>query len=226
MTIRSCLALAVIAGVVGALIGRAMPLDASSNQATPSVSSTPLAAEPPGRNCKAERAELVTIKAHLAICMAFSTRAPETEPSGAPEVSEPEALEFDPLHPQGIAKSEEIRRNRERLNSYPEAVVVQHYDGRTGVYKPDEWPIDGDGVIIARKLPSGDLGWYGGPDAGPRSDPAAFLPSDPPNTPLPIMRREPDGTITLDGKPAADSVQFMFGGKIDGSAESQQGSAQ
>jgi hypothetical protein len=223
MTARICLVLALLAGVVGAFIGRAMPRDAPSSQATPSASSAPSTAEPAGRSCKPERAELASSKAHLAICMAFAARAPETEPSGVPE---PDAPELKPTDAQRISSSEEIRRNRKRLDSYPEAVIVQHDDGRTGVYLPDEWPIDGDGVIIARKLPSGELGWYAGPDAGPRSDPAAFRPSDPPNIPSVTWGREPDGTITVNGKPASPGVQRMFGGKVDEPAEPQQGGAQ
>ncbi|WP_437538168.1 hypothetical protein WME79_19730 [Sorangium sp. So ce726] len=114
-----------------------------------------------------------------------------------------------------MSKVEEIRRNRRLLDSYSEAVIVQHDDGRTGVYKPDEWPDDGDGYIVARKLPSGRLGVYAGPDAGPRTDPDAFRPWDPPIPPRPVWNREPDGTITINGKPASPGVQFMFGGKID-----------
>jgi hypothetical protein len=225
MTLRSCLVLALIAGVVGAFIGRALPRDAPSTQPTPSASSASSAAEPAGRRCQTERAELASTKAHLAICMAFGTRAPETEPSGVPEAPEPSPPELEPTDPQRMSSAEEIQHNRKLLDSYSEAVIVQHYDGRTGVYKPDEWPIDGDGYIVARKLPSGELGWYAGPDAGPRSDPAAFRPSNPPNTPLPTMRREADGTITIGGKPASPGVQFMFGGKTDEPAKPQQGDA-
>ena len=119
-----------------------------------------------------------------------------------------------------------IRSLQDAARDLPSTTLVQHYDGRTGVYKPDEWPVDGDGIIVARKLPSGELGWYAGPGAGPRSDPAAFRPSDPPTIPSTIWGREPDGTITINGKPAADSVQFMFGGKVNEPAKSQQGDAQ
>jgi hypothetical protein len=100
------------------------------------------------------------------------------------------------------------------LDSYSEAVIVQHFDGRTGVYKPDEWPIDGDGIIIARKLPSGDIAWYAGPDAGPRSDPAAFRIPPARDIDEVVIDRAPDGTITINGKPADNAVQRMFGGKV------------
>jgi hypothetical protein len=223
MTVRICLVLALLAGVVGAFVTRTMQRDAPSTQPTPSASSAPSTAESAGHRCKPERAELAESRAHLAICMAFVMQASETVPPGVPE---PDLPKIEPIDSQSILNSEEVQRNRKRLDSYPEAVIVQHYDGRTGVYKPDEWPVDGDGIIVARKLSSGELGWYAGPDAGPRSDPAAFRPSDPPTIPSTIWGREPDGTITINGKPAADSVQFMFGGKVNEPAKSQQGDAQ
>jgi hypothetical protein len=117
----------------------------------------------------------------------------------------------------------EIKRNRKLLKTYPEAVIVQHFDGRTGIYKPDEWPIDGDGIIVARKLPSGDIAWYAGPNAGSRSDPAAFrVPPAPSDLVEPIIETAPDGTIMINGKPADNAVQRMFGGKV----QPEQGEAQ
>ncbi|WP_437672439.1 hypothetical protein [Sorangium sp. So ce131] len=221
MTLRRCLAFALIAGITGAFIGRAFPHDAPSVQAAPSASSVDLAGAPADRACEAERADFAATKAQLDICMAFRARVPEANPSGAPELLRPDhPAESGALGPR-LPSPEEIRRNRELLDSYPEAVIVQHHDGTTGVYKPDEWPIDGDGVIVARKLPDGTLGWYAGPDAGPRSDPAAFRPWEPQINPLPVWRRAPDGTIMIDGKPASPSVQFMFGGKTEESVEPQ-----
>jgi len=76
------------------------------------------------------------------------------------------------------------------------------------VYKPDEWPSDGAGQIVARKFLDGHIGWYAGPDAGPRSDPAAFQPRGP------AMVYQPDGTITVNGVEADTAVQKMFGGKV------------
>ncbi|WP_441286625.1 hypothetical protein ACSRUE_30380 [Sorangium sp. KYC3313] len=146
--------------------------------------------------------------------MALRSRVPEAGPSGAAKPSEPDPPESQPFD-QRMSKVEEIRRNRRLLDSYSEAVIVQHYDGRTGVYKPDEWLDHGDGYIVARKLPSGRIGYYAGPDAGPRTDPDAFRPWDPPVPPRPVWKREPDGTITINGKPASPGVQFMFGGKLD-----------
>ncbi|WP_437293034.1 hypothetical protein [Sorangium sp. So ce426] len=208
MTIRSSVALILIAGVVGVFIGRAVPHDAPNAQAAPSTSSAPSAATPAGHDCKAERAEVASTKAQLAICMAFDTRFFEAEPSGVPELSEP-------TDPQRRSRAEEIQRNRKLLKTYPEAVIVQHHDGRTGVYRSDEWPIDGDGVIVARKLPSGDIGWYSGPDAGPRSDPAAFhIFSASSDFMEPIIETAPDGTIMVNGEPADPVVQRMVGGRV------------
>ena len=81
---------------------------------------------------------------------------------------------------------------REMLDSLPEAVIVEHTDGTWGVYAPEDWPEDGPGRIIGRKLPDGEIGWYAGPDAGPRSDPNAFFPTEPEPGPLPELRRERD----------------------------------
>jgi hypothetical protein len=222
MTLRRCFVFALIAGVAGAFIGRAFSRDPPSIQAAPTTSSAHLVAAHADRNCKAERADLAATKAQLDICIAFRARVPETKPSGASEPSEPDRPEETDSLGAHLQSAEEILQNRELLDRYPEAVIVQHHDGTTGVYKPDEWPIDGDGVIVARKLPDGTLGWYAGPDAGPRSDPAAFRPWHPPIGPRPVWGRDPDGTITINGKPASPSVQFIFGGKIDQPAKPQQ----
>lgn len=203
MTIRSSIALLFIAVILGAFIGRAIPFDPPNYQAASNASLAPSVATPASYNCKAERAELDSTKTQLAICMAFDTPVPEPEASGASGPSKP----TDPR--------QEIKENRRLLKVYPEAVIVQHPNGRTGVYKPDEWPIDGDGVIVARKLSSGDIAWYSGPDAGPRSDPAAFKTfSASPDFVEPMIETAPDGTIMVNGEPADDEVQRIFGGKL------------
>jgi hypothetical protein len=222
MIVRRCFVFALIAGVAGAFIGRASPHGAPSVQAAPSASTANRVAAPAGRGCKEERADLASTKAQLAICMAFRTPEPEAVPSGIAEGVPPEHPEYKRSKVR-LPSVEESERNRELLDSYSEAVIVQHRDGRAGIYKPDEWPIDGDsdGYIVARKLPSGKIGWYAGPDAGPRSDPAAFRVPDPPNIQRSVWGVEPDGTITINGKPASPSVQFIFGGKIDRPANPQ-----
>ncbi|WP_437638582.1 hypothetical protein [Sorangium sp. So ce854] len=156
---RSPLLFALLAGIAGVVIGRAMPRDTSAADALASAS-----------------------------------------PSSSPEV------------PQRTPTAEEIRRNRELLDSYAEAVIVQHPDGTTGVYRPEEWPTDGDGVIVARKLPSGEIGWYAGPEAGPRSDPAAFRRLELPAVTPPTLVRGSDGTLQVNGKPGAPALQRMFPG--------------
>ena len=222
MTIRTCLVLATIVGLVGGLIGRLAPHNATSVQVAPSPA--PSSAAPVRGRCEAARAVLASTKVQLAICTAsraFDARAPETEPSGVPEVSEPDIRKPESIDPR-LPSAEDTQIWREFVDSDSGALLVRHFDGTLGIYNPDEWPIDGDGVIMGRKLPDGRLGWYAGPDAGPRSDPAAFQPWEPPVDRLPVMRREPDGTITLDGKPASPSVQFMFGGKVEEPAKPQQ----
>ncbi|WP_437282417.1 hypothetical protein WME90_18135 [Sorangium sp. So ce375] len=120
---------------------------------------------------------LASTRARLDVCMAIDTAAPEAAPSSVPETPEPEppASNVEPTVQEIIA--EEIGSYHGRLDSLPEAVIVQEADGTIGIHKPDDWPNDGDALIIGRKLPSGEIGWYAGPDAGPRSDPAAFRPT-------------------------------------------------
>lgn len=218
MTMRRSILFALVAGIVGIFIGRAVPRDTRVAEALESPSPSPTASLPiveaPTRgSCKAERTELASTKAQLAICMAFVAPVHNTEPSSAHERSEQETPEFDPVDPQRTLSAAEIRRNRELLDSYSEAVIVQHPNGTTGVYKPEEWPTDGNGVVVARKLPSGEIGWYAGPDAGPRSNPAAFRPLELPKVAPPTIARESDGTLTVNGKPGAPALQRMFPGK-------------
>lgn len=215
MTLRSSVALIVIAGVVGALVGLTLLRNRPNVQASSSPSSAPSSVTPAGHSCQAERSELALIKTQLAICMAFDARVPEAEPSGNPQASEPNPSEFEATDPLRVSRAEEIRRNRKLLKTYSEAVIVQHSDGRTGVYRPDEWHSDRDGVIVARKFPSGDIGWYSGPSAGPRSDPAAFHTSaDSSDFVEPIIETASDGTILVNGEPADPVVQRMFGRNV------------
>lgn len=221
MTVRSCLVFAVIAGVIGAFLGHALQHDERSIEAAPNAPAAPSAAASEERRCKAERADLTAVKAQLAICMASGAWGrSEAESSGGAEVAPPDRADSKPSNVFGPG-IEVLKASDEFESSEPGTLLVRHVDGALGIYHPDEWPSDDDGVIIARKLPDGRVGWYAGPDAGPRSDPAAFQPWEPPIDRLPVMRREPDGTITLDGKPASPSVQFMFGGKVEEPAKPQ-----
>jgi hypothetical protein len=198
MTIRRSLAFALAAGIGGVLIGRTtVTRDAPRLQVkVPHLPSTaPLA----GRECKLERAELAATKAQLANCMADTPQPAEADAPTAVETA-------------AEAEANRVRRNHEVLRTHTEVVIVRRADHTVSVYPPNE-PIP-DGVIVARRLPSGEIGWYAGPDAGPRSDPAAFRPA-PPGSPLAsplIFERDTDGTIMVNGEPAAPSVQKMFGG--------------
>jgi len=208
MTLRSSVAVILITGLIGAFIGRVVPRDAQRTQSVSVASSAPSVATYAGHSCNAQRAELSSVKMQLAICMAFDPRNIDGDPA-TPSSGPPTA-------PQHAARdADEIKRNRKLLRTYSEAVIVQHADGRTGVYRPNEWPLDGDGIIVARKLQSGEIVWYAGPDAGPRSDPAAFQPSSASsNFVAPVIERAPDGTIMVNGEPADNGVQRMFGGKV------------
>jgi hypothetical protein len=220
MTLRSYLVLALIAGVVGAYIGWTASRDVPSGRAVLSASSVPSAAVPARRSCKAERADLVGVQVQLAFCMAARTRDSEAKSSGIAQVAQPDPAESELIKPRPPS-TEEIETYRHFVESESGAVLVRRSDGTIGVFDPDEWPMDGDGVITARKLPDGRIGWYAGPDAGPRSDPAAFRPWEP-EIPTITWGRELDGTITINGKPASASVQFMFGGKLRGPAKPQE----
>jgi hypothetical protein len=186
------LALALIAGILGALVARAAPRNTSSQRPITSALSAPSDTAPAVNACNAELAELASIKLRLAACMAISMRAPNAVPPDIREAATP-----DPSEPP------EIRRNRELLENDSEAVIVRRADGTIGVYKPEEWPSDGDGLIIGRKFPDGEIGWYGPPTAHGR---AMFW--------API-RLKPDGTLTLFGKPAPPWVIRRLGGKVD-----------
>jgi hypothetical protein len=218
MPIRSCLVFAVIAGVIGAFLGYALKHDARSVEAGPSASDAPSAAAPAHRSCEADHTELASTKAQLAICMSYRAPIPETGPSGVPELSKPDVQEFiDPRLPS----AEDNQAWWEFKKSDAGTILVRHFDGTLGVYQPDEWPDNGDGVIWLRMLPGQVIGYYAGPDAGPRSDPSAFQPWEP-EIPQVTWGREPDGTITINGTPASPSVQRMFGGKVEQPAKPKQ----
>ncbi|WP_437690025.1 hypothetical protein [Sorangium sp. So ce176] len=197
------------AGVTGALIGRAVPRGEPGARAVASASRPPSATTPAANGCEAERSELNSAKVQLALCMSLGKRDPETSPSGAAGLSEPVA----PPDSESVILAE-MRRDRERLDALPEAVIVQHANGTIGIYKPEDWPIDGDGLIVGRKLPSGDIGWYAGSDAGSRLDPAAFRRPDSTVILGPNIVREADGTIRV-RRGASPAVKRMFGERAD-----------
>ena len=193
------LALSLIAGVVGALVARAVPSnDGPGSPLITPASSVPSDAARLFNECNAERTELASAKLQLAVCMAVSMPAPMATAPDVPEASAPDPSE-----------SPEIKRNRELLDSDSEVVIVRRTDGTIGIYKPDEWPPEGDGVIIGRKFPDGEFGWYSKPIAGSRATEGRMMFR---GTSIDI---EPDGRITVRGKPAPASVIRMLGGKVD-----------
>jgi hypothetical protein len=213
MAIQRSIALALIVGLVGLLVGRALPRVASKTEVTASVKPMPPVPFPTNHDCKAERAEHSSINAQLALCKAYLGRAPQAAPSTAPDPEpKPHTFRVKGLPAGWQAEHDQMNENRQRLATYPEAVVVFHPDGVIRVYRTDEWPSDGDGQILARKFLDGHVGWYAGKDAGPRSDPAAFRPR-PPAFIEPVWGTLPDGTITINGVEADPAVQEMFGTK-------------
>ncbi|WP_129355979.1 hypothetical protein [Sorangium cellulosum] len=215
MIIHRSVAVALIAaiGIAGAYVGRFVPRDASSALAPPTAPPAPSPTGPAGKGCEAERDEIAPVQAQLAFCLALGAWNSETK---APDAPEPSDLDrSSDIEPRIAA---EIRRVREQLDSLPEAVIVQHADGTIGYHKPDESPIDGDGLIIGRKFPDGQIGWYAGPDAGSRSDPAAFRPTQSTIVLAPNVVREADGAIRV-RRDAPPWVKRRLGGEVDEPAE-------
>ena len=211
MTTWRSASLALVIGIVGIFVGRALPRGISKTDVTTTAPSTPLATGPISHDCKAECGEFSSTKVQLAICKAYLGRVFEAAPSTAPSSeSESPKVRFGGGHISS-EDTDRMMENMQILNTYSEAVIVVHSDGKTRVYKPDEWPSDGDGQIVARKFSNGQIGWYAGPDAGPRSDPAAFKPRRPDYT-IPVMVTQPDGTITVNGV-EVPALQGMIGRK-------------
>lgn len=166
---------ALAAGVAGLLLGHALPRAAPVPGAVGRVTSASPAPAPAG--CRAERAELSSTRAQLAICLAYRA-SPEPEPEPEPEATPPAgartsgaaatpAAPPSPEHPDHA-------RVRALLAAEPsrhvEHVIVRHRDGTVRGYRPEDWPADrDDGQIIARESP-GRVGYYAldaGLDAGP-----------------------------------------------------------
>jgi hypothetical protein len=186
MTRRS-VALAFITGIAGIVIGRA-----TVSRPVPSREPADVRAQSTPPACDRERAELRSTKAQLQICM--------HEPKRNDQSAEDDREEAH----------DRVRRNREVMATCQDYLVVRRTDGAMELFPPAEW--NGEGLIVARKLPSGELGWYAGPDAGPRTDPAAFRAAEPGAAlAAPEFGRAPDGTIMVNGEPGERSVQRMFG---------------
>jgi hypothetical protein len=199
----------------GVLLGRALPRD-PARDARPVAGTAPSVTFHPGRqpSCDLMRAELAQTKAELAFCMAF---APHDLPVEPPADTAVEAQGAPPAEtaeetPEEYAKRDAARvhRNMDALKMPGELIIVRHADHTVGIYPADQ-QIDG-AIIVARRLPSGEIAYYD-PDAGPRTDPSAFR-VPPPGSPLapPKMEVGPDGLIYINGKLAHPAVQKFFGG--------------
>jgi hypothetical protein len=120
----------------------------------------------------------------------------------------------DALTPAQQLEAEEVesvRRFRQVLREHKEVVIVRRADNTVDAFPVGE-PIP-DGIIVARRLPSGEMGWYTG--SGSREDPASFRPAQRGSALAPVIERAPDGTIMVNGKPGSPAVQDMFGGAKD-----------
>ncbi len=182
---RSHVALTVAAALAGLVAGRVMPRGAPGHP--PVAGAAPVAPPTTPAECRAERAQLTSTRAQLALCMAY--RAPSTEPDAAAAAPEPPAS----TEPRGWMAwlAAEARKNHEEDERYPEAVYVRRADGTRAIYRPDEHSSESDDVY-ARKSMDGYVTYYLGPDAGPRLDPAAWG----------SLRdlADPDGWVVMNGR--------------------------
>ena len=165
---RSHVMVALVAGLVGLVAGRLLPRPAPGLALLGSARrSAPVMAP---ADCKADRAQLASMRTQLAICMAY--RDPSEPAPGSSASREPSASPDPPR--EGMAwVAAEARRLHERDALYPEAVYVRRKDGADDIYRPNEHSPDSDDVY-ARKFLDGTILYYLGPDAGARSDPDAW----------------------------------------------------
>jgi hypothetical protein len=166
----------------GIAVGRALPRSApaAANQPPPSAPA-PTAAD---AACQAMRAQLVTVKSQLGVCMAYA--APRAMPA-PPPASPAEQESIDGI----LAELPAIHARTEHAR---ELVMVQYRDGRVRSYLPDEWPpaggLDG-GRVTRRKLPDGTWEEY---DPTPQIVQMAGPPG-------------PDGLVTL---PDGMRIRWVF----------------
>jgi hypothetical protein len=183
MTGKRAFALSVTTMTIGVALGRAWGLRHEHAPARRFASESVARTAPATDACKGTRAELTSTRARLAVCLAYraASREATSNDASAPPLLEP-SIDDEILF--------EMRRVRRLIDQYPECIVVRRADGTVGVYRPDDWPIDSDdGQVIGRKFRGDEYKLYGGPDAGPPSDPSAFF-----------HARDlagPDGTVTI-----------------------------
>jgi len=161
---RSHVVLALAAGLVGFVAGRGLPRGAA-----PVASAAPVTMP---TDCKADHAQLVSTKAQLALCLGY--RAPSEAETAPRSMAEPASTAGPPNgFAEGFLAWRQARKANERLEDYPEAVIVRRGDGTQAIYRPDEHSVEADDVY-ARKALDGNVTYYLGADAGPRSDPDAW----------------------------------------------------
>jgi hypothetical protein len=93
-----------------------------------------------------------------------------TEAHAADEAAEA----LSPAQQLEAEEVERVRRYRQVLREHKEVVIVRRADQTTEAYPVGD-PIP-DGIIVARRLPNGEMAWYTG--SGSREDPASFRPVD------------------------------------------------
>jgi hypothetical protein len=154
---RPSILLAVLAGAAGLLLGRALP--GRSGQTVAVAAPPPLAVAT--RSCPPSGAQLASLRAQLALCLAYAPAAAPTAPAKG-------LVAFAEAHAADLAAWQEA------VDRLPEAVFVRRKDGTSAVYAPDEVSPEREDVY-ARKLPDGHIVYYAGPEAGPRSDLGAWV---------------------------------------------------
>ena len=157
MTRRTLLFLAA-AGIAMFILWRTLPRAARPLRVASGVSAR-----------AAARPQLVRRAAYPPRASEAAPREPEPDAAAAAAPSALPELDADQRWLLGA------RKLTAQLAKMPEWVEVRREDGTYAFYRPDEWGPD-SGQIISRKFKDGRVLYYAGPDAGPPSDPAAFVP--------------------------------------------------
>lgn len=157
--------LSIGAGVLGLLVGRALPREAPA-PGTMAGAPLPHSVRAPAV-CTAERAQLSSVRAQLAVCMASRTTPAEDASPPPPTGSTPTALAalpegFRALITQAYQQEgAEVVFVREPLPSAREGGATFY---RTRAYAADEWsPDGGSGRIFMQRHSDGSLDWYDAP---------------------------------------------------------------
>jgi hypothetical protein len=160
---------------LGVVVGRRLPRDAPSP--TASAASTPVLPAPSA--CGAERMQLTSVRAQLAVCNARLAQAISLDAGPASTPTAPTA-DGEPAAPASPVRASlpPMFPDLPTDGGYPapplrEYVIVRHRDGTVWSHPPKDWSTNrDDGTVLARSYP-GRWGYFA-PDAGPDDPPIAL----------------------------------------------------